>query len=135
MRFVKLLTLAALAVGLLAGLVAVRADDPPKPKYTIKEIMGKANAGDNALAKKVISGDAEQADKDKLVELYTALTLNMPPKGDADSWKEKTAVLLEAAKAAADKDGSPDKLKSALAPANCGACHAVHKIPKPKPGG
>ena len=68
---------------------ATRADEEKKPKHTIKAVM-KACMKDG-LCKKVASGKADDAEKKTLVENFEALAANKPPKGDADSWKEKTA--------------------------------------------
>jgi hypothetical protein len=124
MRTLKFLVAPALILGLVIGLAALRAADEA-PKYTIKEVMKMAHAGDNALAKKVASGKASKEDKKKLVDLYTALAADTPKKGDADSWKDKTSALLDAAKAVDDgKDGAAKDLKKAM---DCKACHTVHK--------
>lgn len=88
-----------------------------KDKVTIKTVMKKAMAG--GLCKKVASGEANAEEKKELVELFTALAKATPPKGEADSWKEKTKALLDAAKA---DDGAA--LKKA---ADCAGCHGVHK--------
>jgi len=120
----KFIAAPALILGLVIGLAALRAADDA-PKYTIKEVMKMAHAGDNALAKKVTSGKASQEDKKKLVDLYTALAADTPKKGDAESWKDKTGALLDAAKAVEDgKDGAAKDLKKAM---DCKACHTVHK--------
>jgi hypothetical protein len=94
----------------------------------IKDVMKKAHTakkGEKKLCEKVAGGTATKDEKQQLLDLYTALSKNKPPKGEADSWKEKTDALVAAAKAcvADDKDG-PDKLKKAV---NCKACHEAHK--------
>ena len=88
-----------------------------KEKVTIKVVMQKAMKG--GLCTKVASGKADDAEKKQLVELFEALAKATPPKGEADSWKEKTKALVDAAKSA---DGAA--LKKA---ANCAGCHSVHK--------
>jgi hypothetical protein len=124
MRTLKFIVAPALILGLVIGLAALRAADDA-PKYTIKEVMKMAHAGDNSLAKKVTSGKATKEDKKKLVDLYTALAADMPTKGDAESWKDKTGALLDAAKGVEDgKDGAAKDLKKAM---DCKACHTVHK--------
>jgi hypothetical protein len=92
---------------------------------TIKEVMKKAHTGKPKLCEKVVSGKATKEEKQELVDLYTAMAKDKPPKGDADSWKDKTEALVAAAKSclADDKDG-PDKLKKAV---NCKSCHEAHK--------
>jgi hypothetical protein len=127
MRLVKRFALAAVGVGLLAGLAVCRpAED--KPKYTIEDVMKKAHDAKNnpdAIFPKVVSGKASDDDKKQLVELYTALGQNKPPKGDADDWKTRTDAMVTAAKAVADnKDGSIDDLKKAVA---CMDCHKLHR--------
>jgi hypothetical protein len=109
----------------MASLLLVLGDNTAgeKAKYTIPEVMAKAHKG--GLMKKVASGKASDAEKKDLVELYTALSKNEPPKGDADDWKTKTKALVEAAKKAADGDEAAAKKLPNLA--NCGACHKAHK--------
>lgn len=119
-----------LAVGVLGALVtatvSVADDDDKKPKFTIEQVMEKAHKGGaKSLIRKVAGGKASQEEKDKLVEFYTALPKNKPPKGDAKSWKKKTTTLLKAAKeVAAGKDDAEAKLRKAV---NCGACHKAHR--------
>ena len=129
MRFVKFAVPALAAVGLLAGLALSRAA-ADKPKYSIKEVMQKAHKDDKdnnvvSIVSKIKAGTASDDEKKQLVELYTALGQNQPPKGDTDSWKSKTDALLTAAKEVADgKDAGVGDLKKA---ADCVACHSVHK--------
>ncbi len=115
---------AALAVVAFGGLTMCGAADD-KPKYDIETIMDKAHDKDNGIYRKVVAGKASDAEKKELVELYTELGKNKPPKGDAKSWKDKTTALVAAAKEVADgKDAGVNDLKKA---ANCMACHKVHK--------
>jgi hypothetical protein len=95
-------------------LSALRADD--KPKYTIKEVM---KLHKDKLHEKFQNGEASKEEKEKLLEAYEALVKNKPPKGDADSWKEKTEALVKAV-----KDDDKDAYKKAV---SCGACHSAHK--------
>ena len=105
------------------GLVGLSAQDD-KPKFTTKQVMKAAHAK-GALKDKVVAGTASAEEKKQLVECYTALAANKPPKGEEASWKEKTAALLAAAKdAEAGKEGAGAALAKA---ANCAACHSVHK--------
>src|SRR5262245_5519342 len=104
MRYVfgSLVVAAALVIGLSADRAAGGKDDP---KYTIKEVMQKAHTpGAKSLLKKVATGKADDAEKKQLVELYTALAQNKPPKGDEKDWKERTSKMLDTAKAAAKGD-------------------------------
>ena len=104
-------------VALALVLAGSQADGQEKPKYKIAEVMAKAMKG--GLCKKVAEGKATAEEKETLVELFTALHQNAPPKGSAEAWKTRTKALLDAAKA-----GDPAALKTA---ANCAACHKEHK--------
>jgi hypothetical protein len=55
-----------LSLGAFVGLNFAEAAD--QPKYTIKEVMKEAHK--NGLYKKVAEGNAEKAEKEKLVALY-----------------------------------------------------------------
>jgi hypothetical protein len=109
-----LLVLLALAPG-----SPVRSQE--KVKYTIKDVMEKAHK--NKLFEKVGKGMATEIEKKELVELYTALPLNKPPKGGEKAWKEKTTKMLELARGALkdDKEAGARLLKEA------GACNPCHK--------
>jgi hypothetical protein len=122
MRMARLTVLALLALGIV-GLGLGTAAFKAEPKYAIKDVMKEAMKG--GLCKKVADGKADEAEKKKLVDLFTALSENKPPKGDAADWKTRTEALVKAAKACAagDKDG-PAALKKA---ANCKGCHDLHK--------
>ena len=96
-----------------------------KPKYTTAEIMKALHKGNDSLGKKVQNGQGTKEDFAKLVEYYLSLPLNEPPEGNAASWKEKSTVLLDAAKALNDgKEGALAQYKKAV---NCKACHDVHR--------
>ena len=110
------------ALGWVALSLATNAEDE-KPKYTIKQVMKTCMKG--GLCKKVADGKATDEEKKQLVEHFTALAANTPPKGEAESWKEKTSALLAAAKdCEAGKEGAGAALGKA---ANCGMCHSAHK--------
>lgn len=130
-----------ICVAVLFAMVTVSAfavaEDPDnnveakKPKHTVKQVMGKAMApkGDK-LNKKVLSGEATDAEKLELLDLYISLTENDAPHGDADSWKKFTnAAALAAAKVAVGREGAMDELKTAT---NCKKCHDAHKPPSKK---
>lgn len=95
-------------------------------KYTVKEVMKQAHGGgQNSLLNRVKNGKASDADKDKLVELYSSMPDTKPKKGDAAEYKKLGEAMMEAAKAAKAGDtGWKDKLNKA---ANCKACHDAHK--------
>ncbi len=112
-----------MAFGLAALGFSIRAEEKEKPKFKIKEVM--KTCMKDGLCKKCADGKASDDEKKALVENFEALAGNKPPKGGADSWKEKTTALVEAAKAvAAGKEGAGAKLGAA---ANCMACHKEHK--------
>lgn len=92
---------------------------------SIKDVMKKVHSGKPPVCAKISKGEASKEEKELAVKMYEGLVKAKPPKGDADSWKEKTEALLAAAKAclADDKDGV-DKYKKAV---NCKACHEAHK--------
>jgi hypothetical protein len=116
---------AALLAVAFAGLTVFGAGDD-KPKYDIEEIMAKAHGEKNdKLLKKVLDGKADSAEKKELLELYTELGKNKPPKGTAKSWKDLTTSLVSATQEVVDgKDKGIGDLKKA---SNCGACHKAHK--------
>lgn len=105
----------------LAAVTGVALAD--KNEDTIKKVMKIAMKG--GLTKKVMSGKADEKQKQELVTLFKELAAVSPPKGDPSSWKAKTGALVTAAEAAAeDKPGAVPQLKNA---SNCKACHDSHK--------
>jgi hypothetical protein len=91
-----------------------------KPKYTIKEVMKEAHK--SGLFKKIQKGDADKADREKLAELYKALALSEPGKGDKEVWKKTTTAMLKIATDAIADPEAGKKLK-----VDCGACHKAFK--------
>ena len=116
---------AALLAAVFTGMTVFGAADD-KPKLDIEDIMGKAHGEDNdKILKKVLDGKASDAEKKELLELYTELGKNKPPKGDDKSWKDKTTALVSASKDVVDgKDSGVAGLKKA---SNCAGCHKAHK--------
>ncbi len=119
MKYLFAAVIATLSLALLLG----ENSAGEKAKHTIPQVMAKAMKG--GLCKKVAQGKANDDEKKQLVELFTSLTKNEPPKGEAKDWKEKTSALLAAAKKAADGDEAGAKSLGKLA--NCKACHDAHK--------
>jgi hypothetical protein len=121
-------------LSVLFGVAVVSAPwgvDAAEPKWTTKDIMKKGHTPTKtSLAAKVIKGEATPEDKKLLLEMYESLALNMPAKGDAESWKTLTTALVDAAKGVIeaktekDDEGAREKLNQAV---NCGACHKSHK--------
>ena len=96
-----------------------------KPKYTIKEVMKEIHKGDDNIGKRASKGLASKEDINKMVEYYASLPLNDPPRGDKQSWQEKTMALVKASQEL--KAGAPNALDHYKAAANCKACHQLHK--------
>lgn len=120
--FVWSLVVAFVSLGAFAAFAA----DEEAPKHTVKQVMKAAMK--DGLCKKVADGKGSKEDAGQLVVLFTAMAANAPPRGDAESWKAKTAALVAAAKACADgEEGASAKLGAA---ANCMACHKDHKPPQ-----
>jgi hypothetical protein len=116
-------SLAALMLGLLACNSEPPPDGTDKPKHNIKEIMALAHK--KGLMKKAILGTATAEEKKALVEFYIDLAKNEPTKGNAESWKEKTAALVKAARdVEAGKPGAGLALRKAV---DCDTCHNAHK--------
>ena len=117
---------AVLGVFCVGAAAAVGPAQDDEPKYKIKDVMNKAHkGGQDALVQRIIAGKGTDSEKKELVEYYTALGKNKPPKGEQKSWDEKTKALLDAAKEVQEgKEGGADNLKKA---ANCMACHRAHR--------
>ena len=94
-------------------------------EMTISDIMKEAHKKPVHLIKKVATGQASDAEKQRLVEMYKALKKLEPPQGDADSWHEKTDLLISAATAAAEN--KPDAQAMLTKASNCKSCHDAHK--------
>lgn len=115
-----------LAVSGLAINAAWAADDAGHPP--IKVIMKQAFKKPTELQKRVVKGEADAAETKELLNLFQALAAQSPPRGEQDSWQEKTGLLVEAAQAAvAGEADAGTRLRKA---ANCAACHKIHKPAK-----
>lgn len=101
-----------------------------KPKYSTKDIMKALNKGDENIGKKVARGQGTPEDFSKLVDYYSALPANKPPRGDQSSWDAKTAALVKVSKSL--MAGEPGALAAYKTAVNCKACHSEHK-PEKKP--
>jgi len=119
----RLIVAAGLAFLIAGGAVALATDDAPK--YTIKEVMKKANNGRNSLLNKVKSGQASDAEKAQLVEYYQSLPLGTPKKGDPAGYKKMAEAMLVAATAV--KDGEANAVAKLNKATNCKACHDIYK--------
>jgi cytochrome c553 len=126
-KFVCAVVLAA-AVVVTGRLVKAEDKESGKPKYKIEAIMEKVHkGGETSLRNKAVAGKATKEDLAILVEYYTELGKNTPPKGDKASWKKKTDAVLAAAKKVAANPKDADALKAYGKATNCTACHDVHK--------
>ena len=99
----------------------------PKPKHTIKHAMKEAIKGHSALVKKACKGTATPEELAKMIEYFRAMTECTPPKGDLDSWKQKSGALLDAA---LKVQKEPQNKAASLALENaveCRQCHNPHK--------
>jgi hypothetical protein len=97
----------------------------PLEEMTIADIMKEAHKKPVQLLKKVATGQADDAEKQRLVDLYKAMKKLQPPKGDADSWNEKNDLLISAATAVAENKAEAQA--SLTKAANCKSCHDAHK--------
>lgn len=108
---------------LVVFLGAPRAGEKKDPKHSISEVMVLAHK--KGLLQRVITGKANEEDKQQLVELYVSLAQNEPPKGEAKAWKKRTEEIVRLAKAAAKGDAkAPPLLKKA---ADCASCHKIFR--------
>jgi hypothetical protein len=119
-------TVGLLALVVSAGLSAQwMAQAAEKPKHSIKQTMKDLHKGDDALCKKVARGEGTAEEHARLVEYYTDLPGQKPPKGDQAEWDRRANDLLSAAKALHKKEaGAVEAYKKAV---NCKACHNPHK--------
>ena len=96
-----------------------------KALWEIEDIMETTHKGKVSVVKKVIAGEATEAEIKLLLEQYLTLERLTPPQGELDVWKKKTAALTKAtAGVVAGVEGSRDALKEAV---NCKACHKTYK--------
>ena len=113
------------AVFLVAFVACVVVAQDPAPKVSTKDVMAQAHKPPVNLLKKVATGNASAAEKAELLTLYQALAANKPPRGEQESWTEKTGLLVEAAKAAVA--GTPDAAGQLTKASDCMGCHNAHK--------
>ncbi len=127
MRFsLRAKAMAAAALGLASLMsLAIAADEAPKPKHTIKEVMKVAHGKDSTLLKNVLADKATAEEKQQLLDLYISMVESKPAKGDMESWhKLAGGAALAAAKVVVGREGAAKELEAA---SNCKACHSVHK--------
>ncbi len=88
---------------------------------TIKKVMKAAMKG--GLAKKVISGKADDKQKEELLVLLKDLAKATPAKGDEADWKKRTTALVDGAQDVIDGKSTASLKKAA----DCKGCHELHK--------
>ncbi|HEX8913096.1 MAG TPA: hypothetical protein VF796_12120 [Humisphaera sp.] len=133
MKQFRRLGVVALAAGLSVAAGAVYAADKKapdaagdKPKWDIETVMKKVHKPKNNSAfDKVVKGGGTAEDKALIVEGYSQMVLNSPPKGDAAAFKAKAQAVLDAAKAV--QGGDAKAVATLKQAANCKACHDAHK--------
>ena len=120
---------AALVVALLAvGSLAWQANAAASSEDAIKEFMKechKAPKGVDPACKKAVDGKASPEEIKKLVAGYKMLAAAKPPKGEMDSWKDKTSKLYAASQKLAK--GGTEAAAAYKEAVNCKACHSAHK--------
>lgn len=98
----------------------------PADEMTIVDIMNETNKKPVQLLRTVQTGKANDVEKQRLVDLYKSMANQELPIGSLDDWKERTALLVDAAeKVQRGEDGAIPLLRKA---SNCIACHKEHKI-------
>jgi hypothetical protein len=103
--------------------VARAEEEGAKPKHTIKEVMKLAHK--DGLLKKVTEGQASDAEKKQLLDLYVSMVEAKPEKGSEESWhKLAGSAAMAAAKVVVGREDGVELLKTTT---NCKACHDVHK--------
>jgi cytochrome c553 len=122
-------SLTAVLFSVIISVPSLQAADA-QPKYTIKDVMKALHKGDENIGKKVSRGQGTSEDFSKLLDYYSALPANKPPRGEQASWDAKTAAMVKAAKAL--KAGDAGAVESYKAATNCKACHTAHR-PEKKP--
>ncbi len=95
----------------------------------LKDAMQKGFKGDESIRSKIIDGKASDADWDRFIDYVKTMQEFKPRKGDLDSWRNKTAALMEAAQAARSDAAKLTTFEEASA---CKDCHTPHKIYPPK---
>ena len=74
---------------------------------------------------KFAKGEATDAEKKKVLDLYIHMSEQKPPKGDEAEWKKQLQpIITAAAKVVVGRDGAESEYTNA---ANCMACHKKFK--------
>ena len=102
--------------------------DPELPEdggFKIADFMRNFHRGDDSLAARARIGDAEDEELDVLLRHYQDLATAQPPRGDPESWREKTMSLVQATEALIAH--TPDALMRYTNALSCQACHDNHR--------
>ena len=116
------LVLAILFASVSAGPVDFNRQDDEKP--SISDAMTAFHKGDK-LHQVVGKGEASDAQKKQLLDLYIHMSEQKPPKGDAEEWqKQLQPIIAAAAKVVVGREGAEKEYMGAT---NCMACHKKFK--------
>ncbi len=117
------LSLVAFVASSVVGSALSSAPVAAPPQNSIKEVMKLAHK--DGLLKKVVDGEATDAEKQQLLDLYIDMLEGTPEKGEQTEWLMAAGrSVVAAAKVVVGRDGAVDELKEAT---NCKACHDVFK--------
>ena len=119
------LILGSLVAALVCGGGAMAVNYHPVAPKTVKEVMKIAHDQKEGLLPKIKGGNATDAEKKQLLDLYLDMLEGSPKKGDKDEFRALTNTLvLSAAKVVVGREGAIDELNKA---ADCKGCHSKHK--------
>jgi hypothetical protein len=102
-----------------------------KKELSIGQIMLRAHltpnnrSSRNNLDNKVLDNKATYDEKKELLELYSGLRKQIPPKGKSEEWDKRVDELVESLKAVyAGEKGATDRFTKAK---DCKSCHTAHR--------
>ena len=127
--------LTACAIRMLAAAPDEKPREQPgaAKERSISQIMLRAHltpgnrATRNNLDNKVLDNKATDDEKKELLELYSGLRKQKPPKGKSEEWDKRVGELVESLKAVyAGEKGAKERFSQAK---DCKSCHAAHRDP------
>jgi hypothetical protein len=93
----------------------------------VRDIDGKGNRGTKRnLDTRVLSGNATNREKARLLELYRQLAKATPPRGSMGAWKMDTMPLVRAMEGIVS--GRPDAREQLAKALDCKGCHAKYRV-------
>ena len=109
-----------------------KSEEKEKKPMSIHDVMEKGFKGGKSLLRTVTDNKKESTkeDNEKFLAMLKDMAKQKPPKGDEESWKKLTGIMIEPAEKIVkgeDVDKSKLELKKA---ANCAKCHKEHKASK-----